>query len=312
MSAQDAATSFATAADAEAVARLLSKEYLADDRTALVLWLAEKLDRPVLIEGPPGVGKTDLARAAAAVTGRELLRLQCYEGLDEAKALYEWDYGKQMLYTQLLREVVQEATAGASSLREGVARISAQESALYTEQFLLPRPLLKAILAPVSVVLLVDEVDRAEPEFEALLLEILAERQVTIPELGTLRSRARPLVILTTNGSRDMSDALRRRCLHLFLDYPSPSRETAIVELRLPGIAHTLADALARFVAKLRKLDLRKAPSLSETLDWGRALLLLGASSLDRTVVAETLGLLLKYEEDREKAEEKLDALLAD
>jgi MoxR-like ATPase len=171
---------------------------------------------------------------------------------------------------------------------------------------------LKAILAPVSVVLLVDEVDRAEPEFEALLLEILAERQVTIPELGTLRSRARPLVILTTNGSRDMSDALRRRCLHLFLDYPSPSRETAIVELRLPGIAHTLADALARFVAKLRKLDLRKAPSLSETLDWGRALLLLGASSLDRTVVAETLGLLLKYEEDREKAEEKLDVLLSD
>jgi MoxR-like ATPase len=312
MSAQDPATSFATAADAEAVASLLSKEYLADDRTALVLWLAEKLDRPVLIEGPPGVGKTDLARAVAAVTGRELLRLQCYEGLDEAKALYEWDYGKQMLYTQLLREVVQEATAGATSLREGVARISAQESALYTEQFLLPRPLLKAILAPVSVVLLVDEVDRAEPEFEALLLEILAERQVTIPELGTLRSRARPLVILTTNGSRDMSDALRRRCLHLFLDYPSPSRETAIVELRLPGIAHTLADALARFVAKLRKLDLRKAPSLSETLDWGRALLLLGASSLDRTVVAETLGLLLKYEEDREKAEEKLDALLAD
>ncbi len=305
MSAQDAATS-------EAVTRLLSKEYLADDRTALVLWLAEKLDRPVLIEGPPGVGKTDLARAAAAVTGRELLRLQCYEGLDEAKALYEWDYGKQMLYTQLLREVVQQATAGASSLREGVARISAQESALYTEQFLLPRPLLKAILAPVSVVLLVDEVDRAEPEFEALLLEILAERQVTIPELGTLRSRARPLVILTTNGSRDMSDALRRRCLHLFLDYPSPSRETAIVELRLPGIAHTLADALARFVAKLRKLDLRKAPSLSETLDWGRALLLLGASSLDRTVVAETLGLLLKYEEDREKAEEKLDVLLSD
>jgi MoxR-like ATPase len=312
MSAQDAATSFAIAADAEAVTRLLSKEYLADDRTALVLWLAEKLDRPVLIEGPPGVGKTDLARAAAAVTGRELLRLQCYEGLDEAKALYEWDYGKQMLYTQLLREVVQQATAGASSLREGVARISAQESALYTEQFLLPRPLLKAILAPVSVVLLVDEVDRAEPEFEALLLEILAERQVTIPELGTLRSRARPLVILTTNGSRDMSDALRRRCLHLFLDYPSPSRETAIVELRLPGIAHTLADALARFVAKLRKLDLRKAPSLSETLDWGRALLLLGASSLDRTVVAETLGLLLKYEEDREKAEEKLDVLLSD
>ncbi len=311
MSAQDAATSFASAADVEAVTRLLSKEYLADDRTALVLWLAEKLDRPVLIEGPPGVGKTDLARAAAAVTGRELLRLQCYEGLDEAKALYEWDYGKQMLYTQLLREVVQEATAGASSLREGVARISAQESALYTEQFLLPRPLLKAILAPVSVVLLVDEVDRAEPEFEALLLEILAERQVTIPELGTLRSRARPLVILTTNGSRDMSDALRRRCLHLFLDYPSPSRETAIVELRLPGIAHTLADALARFVAKLRKLDLRKAPSLSETLDWGRALLLLGASSLDRTVVAETLGLLLKYEEDREKAEEKLDSLLS-
>jgi len=312
MSAHEAATSFASAANADAVTRLLSKEYLADDRTALVLWLAEKLDRPVLIEGPPGVGKTDLARAAAAVTGRELVRLQCYEGLDEAKALYEWDYGKQMLYTQLLREVVQQALAGATSIGDGVARISAQESALYTEQFLLPRPLLKALLAPTSVVLLVDEVDRAEPEFEALLLEILAERQVTIPELGTLRSRARPLVILTTNGSRDMSDALRRRCLHLFLDYPSPSRETAIVELRLPGIAHTLADALARFVAKLRKLELRKTPSLSETLDWGRALLLLGASSLDRAVVAETLGLLLKYEEDREKAEEKLDTLLSE
>jgi MoxR-like ATPase len=285
---------FADAADATEVAHWLAPEYLADGRTALVLWLAEKLDRPVLVEGPPGVGKSDLGRAAAKITGRELLRLQCYEGLDEGKALYEWNYARQMLSLQIARGA--EATSAID--------------AFYTEDFLLQRPLLQALRAPTSTVLLIDEVDRGEPEFEAMLLEFLAERQISVPELGTVKALSRPLILLTTNGEREMSDALRRRCLHLHLDYPTPSQESAILELRIPGIARALAEAVARFVADLRKLDLQKRPSVSESVDWARAILLLGGSSLKRELVQETLSILLKHQEDVELAIQKVDALL--
>ena len=256
------------------------------------------------------MGKTDLARALAETLGRPLVRLQCYEGLDEAKALYEWDYAKQMLYTQLLRDSVSAQTSGAESIVDAVDRLAGAESAFFGKRFLIARPLLQVIESPTPAVLLVDEVDRADPEFEAFLLEILAENQVTIPELGTLKAAHPPLVILTTNATRDMTDALRRRCLHAFLDYPPPSREIAILELRVPGIAKDLAEALVRFVHDVRGLELRKAPSIAETIDWARALILLGASALEKELVSSTLGALVKHEEDRRKVEAALPKLL--
>jgi MoxR-like ATPase len=292
--------------------KLVGAGYLADDRLVLVSWLALELGRPLLVEGPAGVGKTDLARALADALSRELIRLQCYEGLDEAKALYEWDYAKQMLYTQLLREAVATQTATATTLAEAADRLAGADAAFFSRRFLVERPLLRALTCEAPVVMLIDEVDRADPEFEAFLLEVLSEGQVTIPELGTVRAKTAPLFVLTSNGTREMTDALRRRCLHAFVDYPPPSREQAILELRVPGIGKQLAEQLAGFAQKVRAMDLRKAPSIAETLDWARALLLLGASALDRELARSTLDVILKHEDDRTRVEGKLATLVSD
>ncbi|MCU0658238.1 MAG: MoxR family ATPase [Polyangiaceae bacterium] len=297
---------------ADLEAALVRASYLPDPRAALALWLALQLRRPLLLEGPAGVGKTDLARAAAEALERPLLRLQCYEGVDESRALYEWDYARQLLYTQLLRDALGRELAGASSLDEAARRLAPAEAIFFSERFLLPRPLLQAIQSPTPAVLLLDEIDRADPEFEAFLLEFLGEFQVTLPELGTIRAAHPPLVLLTTNGTREMTDALRRRCLHLFLDYPEPSRELAIVQTRVPGLPEALAQQLVRFVASLRSLELRKRPSLGESLDWARALLTLGASTLGNELARDTLGLLLKHQEDRLLVEARIEPLLND
>ena len=290
----------------DASRRLSAAGYLPSREIATVVFLADRLEKPVLVEGPAGVGKTDLARAFAAAAGRELVRLQCYEGLDEAKALYEWEYAKQLLYTQMLKERIGEAVQGASTLAEAADRIAAQGNVFFSERFLLPRPILRAVTSEEPVLLLVDEVDKADPEFEAFLLEVLADYAVTIPEVGTFRAKRSPRVVLTSNASRDLSDALKRRCLHLYIDYPTQEREMAIVRARVPEAREELARQVVAAVARLRGLDLKKAPSISETLDWVRALVLLQATALDERLVSETLNLVLKYEGDVERARSKL------
>ncbi len=280
--------------------------YLPSREIATAVFLADRLEKPMLVEGPAGVGKTELARAFAAASGRKLLRLQCYEGLDEAKALYEWEYAKQLLYTQLLRDRIGEALSGAGTLAEAVERIATQGNVFFSERFLLPRPILQAVTSEVPALLLVDEIDKADPELEAFLLEVLADYAVTIPELGTFQAKHVPRVVLTSNAARDLSDALRRRCLHLHLGYPTVERELAIVRARAPEAGPELARQAVAAVAGLRGLDLKKAPSISETLDWVRALVLMGAEVLDARVVSETLDLVLKYEVDVDKARPRL------
>jgi MoxR-like ATPase len=295
----------------EIIQRFRAHAHIVDRRIATALYLADRMQKPILVEGPAGVGKTELAKTLAAVASTELIRLQCYEGLDEAKALYEWEYAKQLLYTQILRDKIGEVLAGAKSLPEAVDRLASQDDAFFSDRFLLPRPLLRALRADRRVVLLIDEVDRAEQEFEAFLLEVLSDFQVSVPELGTIHAAKVPFVLLTSNNAREMSDALKRRCLHLFIDYPTPELELDIVRARLPAIDAALASELVRVVHDVRALDLKKKPSVSETLDWARALIVLNADKLDEKLARETLNLILKYEGDVDRAEDKLAEIFA-
>jgi MoxR-like ATPase len=277
---------------------LASQQYIASDEIATVLYLAERLGKPVLVEGPAGVGKTELGKAWSGITGRRLIRLQCYEGLDETKALYEWEYAKQMLYTQLLRDKLQDLLADANSLASAADRLAAEEDVFFSERFLLPRPLLQAIIADEPVVLLIDEIDRSDVEFEAFLLEVLSDFQVSVPELGTVRARHQPLAVLTSNNTRELSEALKRRCLYLYIDYPTVETELQVVRLKVPDLGPQLARQVVELVHRLRRLDLKKSPSISETLDWARALVALNVSSLDREMLDNTLTVLLKHEAD--------------
>lgn len=271
-------------------AALRSVDYLPDDRIAQVVFLAAHLGKPILVEGPAGVGKTELAKALARVTGRALVRLQCYEGLDEAKALYEWNYKKQLLRIQ----------ADADHDWDDI------EQDIFSEEFLLERPLLEAIRSKEPVILLIDEVDRVEVETEALLLEILSDFQVSIPELGTIVATSMPMVLLTSNNTRELSEALKRRCLFLHIDYPTPEREKMILEARVPGLSTHLADQIAKVARSIRNLDLKKSPSVSETIDWARTLLALSVEEVDEEVLGDTLHVLLKYQVDIEKAAKEL------
>jgi len=281
---------------------LADQQYIASSEIMTVLFLAEKLGKPLLTEGPAGVGKTELGKAWAAATGRRLIRLQCYEGLDESKALYEWEYAKQMLYTQLLRDKLSDLLADAQSLTEAADRLGSEEDVFFSDRFLLPRPLLQAINSDEPVLLLVDEIDRADAEFEAFLLEILSDFQVSIPELGTVTARQHPAVILTSNNTRELSEALKRRCLYIHIDYPNVAEELRIVQLKVPELGPELSRQAVEAVQALRQLDLRKSPSVSETLDWARALVTLNASSLDKDTLENTLTVLLKYESDAQQA----------
>jgi MoxR-like ATPase len=276
---------------AEVKDRLASAQYLADDNLAVTIYLADQLDKPVLCEGPAGVGKTELAKAVSAITGHKLIRLQCYEGLDEAKALYEWNYKKQLLRIQT---------------DSGDRDWQSVEQDIFTEDFLLSRPLLTAIRSPEQIVLLIDEIDRLEVETEALLLEVLSDWQVSIPELGTIRATNLPFVILTSNNTRELSEALKRRCLFLHMDYPSIDREKEIILARVPAIDAAFAEQIARVVRSIRAFDLKKPPSVSETLDWARTLLLLGVDEVDGETTRDTLSLLLKYQQDVEMVRAEL------
>src|SRR5437660_2429388 len=292
--------------------RFRDARYIASRRVSTVVFLAARMGRPVLIEGPAGVGKTELAKTLAEITSRRLIRLQCYEGLDEGKALYEWKYAKQLLYTQLLRERIGQLIADADSLPEAVAKISGQDDAFFSHRFLAPRPLLQAIESVEPVVLLVDEIDKAEPEFEAFLLEVLSDFQVSVPELGTIKATNIPLVVLTSNNARELSAGLKRRCLHPFIDLPPHDEELAIIRLKVPEVSERLAQTVVAAVQRIRGLELRKAPSVSESLDWARSLVILNAESLDRELVESTLTMLVKHEKDLERVKGALDKVLAD
>jgi MoxR-like ATPase len=294
----------------DVIAQLSDQQYICDKQIATVVFLAQQLDKPVLVEGPAGVGKTELAKVVASALGREMIRLQCYEGLDEAKALYEWEYSKQLLYTQILKEKVSETIADSTSLADAAERVGAEDSVFFSNRFIVPRPLMQAITSEEPVLLLIDEVDKSDPEFEAFLLEILSDFQVTIPEIGTIKAVSQPLVFLTSNDAREMSDALKRRCLHLWIDYPSEELEVQILDRKVPNIDKRLAEEVVQLMNRIRDLDLKKTPSISETLDWARALLALNADELEDQIVSDTLNVILKYEGDVAKAQNELGKLI--
>lgn len=292
------------------ISQFSEQRYICNQRIATVVYLATHLRKPILVEGPAGVGKTELAKVISGATGCHLVRLQCYEGLDEAKALYEWEYAKQLLYTQILKDKIGEVIEGTKTLKEAVERIGNEDSVFFSPRFILPRPLLQAISADEQQVLLIDEIDKSDSEFEAFLLEVLSDFQVSVPELGTIKAKIIPIVVLTSNNAREMSDALKRRCLHLYIDFPDREQELEIVRMKVPGISEKLAGEVVEVVQGIRKLDLKKVPSISETLDWAKALTLLNVSHLDETVVNETLNTILKYEGDVRKAEAELKEYL--
>jgi MoxR-like ATPase len=296
----------------DVIAGFGAQKYICNKNVATVVYLGTTLQKPILVEGPAGVGKTELGKVLADALGMELIRLQCYEGLDEAKALYEWEYAKQLLYTQILKEKIGDILQGSQTLQEAVDCVAKQDGVFFSDRFLLPRPLLRALLAQQRCVLLIDEIDKSDAEFEAFLLEVLSDFQISVPEIGTLKAKHIPLVILTSNNSREMSDALKRRCLHLYVDFPEPERELEIIKLKVPHVGNQLADEVVRLLYRLRKLDLKKKPSISETLDWVRALTLLNIKQLDQALVQETLSTLVKYEADIRRAHNELQAYLAE
>ncbi len=290
--------------------RLEMAGYIPSKEISTVVFLAAATQKPVLVEGPAGVGKTELAKAIARSLDRELIRLQCYEGLDEAKALYEWEYAKQLLYTQMVKDRINDIIAHTDTLAEAVDRIAAQEDAFFSDRFIQARPLLQAISSKKPVVLLLDEVDKSDPEFEAFLLELLSDFQVSIPELGTRKAISIPFVLLTSNNYRDMSDALKRRCVHLYIDYPLRETEMQIIRLKIPGIEAKLAADLVDAIRRIRLLDLKKSPSISETLDWAQSLLALQIGELTPEVISETLNVICKYQIDMEKVRKNINKII--
>lgn len=287
------------------------QRYICSLEIATAVFLAYHLEKPVLIEGPPGVGKTELAKTTAEMLELPCIRLQCYEGLDESKAIYEWKYGKQLLYTQVLKETLGEILDGAQGLSESVAKLHDFGDIFFSEEFLEPRPLLKALGEKESCVLLIDEVDKSDHEFESLLLEMLSDFQLSIPEIGTIKAipGKKPLVFLTSNNTREISDALKRRCLHLYIPFPDAELETKIVEARVPEIPPKLNLQLVAFIQELRGMDLKKVPAISETIDWARTLILLHSESLDAELVRQTLNVILKFQEDIETVKSELQGV---
>jgi MoxR-like ATPase len=287
-----------------------SHRYICSDQIATAVYIAYHLKKPILIEGPPGVGKTELAKTTSEMFDLPLIRLQCYEGLDESKAIYEWKYGKQLLYTQVLKEALDEVLAGAKGFAASVNRLHEFGDIFFSEEFLEPRPLLKALREEDGCVLLIDEIDKSDHEFESLLLEILSDYQISIPEIGTIKAKNEPpMVFLTSNNTREISDALKRRCLHLYIPFPDIDTEQRIIHARVPEVPAELRRQLVAFIHELRDLDLKKVPAISETIDWARTLLLLHTETLDPKLVRETLNVILKFQEDIENVDAEITTL---